>query len=702
MKHLQAVAVYLALCFCSAVVDTTAAARHPITNYHIWQPMTGYTAQQLDQALASGYDTIFLKISPPVIAETNAIDTSACDKKVNQAADRQMKLIIAILGWAGLGNGQFYDVDKAGNKIYNRLDPFWPEAMQRLEWYFTRIIDHYKTNSHIVAFAPTWGIYGEAGFTKLTAGRSRHALARFNEWRKAHSLPPLQQLPTKDAGPNTRFNRFIRFRYLYLEEKFDAMIRRLKNHAAPLPIGTWQELYPVVGYLWTMVPVPSADFALYESCFPYQTTHDPARTLAETMGFRYQCHSPRDYRNYYLPLLARKRGEGQRFMGSQLSNHYAVKSYGWSEKQARDARFDQFEDAFSPYLQKLLDEPLEKPTRDVLLIFPTYAAAALTDQPSHAIDTKFIDILLRMYGCQIVRCASSELDKLSLKQMDQFRLIIVPNASYLIPTTYRKLKDTNAVVLFTGNFARSFNGEVIPFGLTRELDGLTLRYSRRGAGCLDIVRPHPLTRNLDKHLSETRVHLPADEFFFYEDEPDSVSILMHCAGQPLLSVRYDGHFVFIHGSLFAGLAYDSHRPIPNLTGSKDLSADEHDQWGLYSSTNPQNLIGRLLVKNLLDFAAVRYRVANPAPRTCTRYLGDHIEPASISANIAYNNTGTPRRLCVTTPFKPKGRISRRTSVGYQTEITIPPYEYVALQPSEPTTSQQPESALCPASGARSK
>jgi hypothetical protein len=354
----------------------------PLKKYHVWLPMTGVNDQQMMDARAAGYDTIMLKIHPSVRGEDlKEIDFTAMDKQVDQAASKGFKLLLPILGWVGLGDGKFWDTEENGDKIKNQLDPFWPEAMEQVEWYYGKVVEHYKKNPDVVAFAPTWGIYGEAGFTSQSGGRSTYALARFNEWRLKRGLPKLDKLPDKKSGPNTDYNLFIWFRYLYVEQQFDAMITRLKKTAGTLPVGMWQELYPVVGYLWNMVEVPSADFALYESCFPFQTNHHPEKSLCETMGFRYRCKSPEDYRHYYLPLLARKRGDGQRFMGCQLTNDYAV-NYGWTIEEAEKAQFDRFEDEFGPHLKKLLDEPLESPKRDVLLVFPTYTAAALNDDPN--------------------------------------------------------------------------------------------------------------------------------------------------------------------------------------------------------------------------------------------------------------------------------------------------------------------------------
>jgi len=660
----------------------------PLRDCHVWQPMTGVTERQMDEALAAGYDTMLLKIHPPLTADGRGIDPGPFDETIGQATRRGFKLILAILGWVGLGRGRFWDTDESGAKIPDRLDPFWPAAMRQVEWYFAAVIDHYRSHPRIVAFAPTWGIYGEAGFTSWKAGRSKHALARFNEWRKQQGLPVLDALPTRKAGPNTEFNRFIRFRYLYVQQVFDAMVRRLKTRAGSVPVGMWQELYPVAGYLWNMVEIPSADFALYEACFPYQTTHHPEKTLAETMGFRYRCASAEDYRDYFLPLLARKRGEGQRFMGCQLSNSYA-KHYGWSEQKAEQLGFDRWEDAFSPYLKALLDAPLESPRRDVLLVFPTYAAATLSDHPCHAADVKFIDVLLRMFGCQMVRYGSLQLDGLSVEQMNRFRLIVVPCAAYLIPETYEKLKATSATVVLTGCFGQAYDARFVPFGGERRLDGLDLRYIRRAPGRVGVCLEHALTKGLREQLARQAVTLARDEAFAYIGDVPGVKVLLRCGRWPLLSTRYAGRWILIHGHLFAAASYDPARRSQNLSGSKDASANEHDPWGHYSSTNPQNTFGRLLIRNILDHAKVAYRVPAPKPRTRTRFLGDHMEQASISANIAYNNTSQAQNLTLRLPYRPRGYEARAIAGGYEVQITIPPFSYVALQPAAEAPASAP-------------
>jgi len=328
-----------------------------------------------------------------------------------------------------------------------------------------------------------------------------------------------------------------------------------------------------------------------------------------------------------------------------------------------------------------MDVPLEAPIRDVLLVFPTYAAAALSDHPCHTADAKLIDVLLRMFGCQMVRCGSPRLDKMSVSDVNRFRLIVIPCAAYLVPETYEKPRQTTATVLFTGCFAQSFDGGRTPFGQGRNLDGLSLHYVQRPAGRVALTGEHRLTQNLHDMLTAQPVRLPGDESFSYEGIPPGVRVLARCGDDLLLSTRYDGRFVFIHGHLLAGLSYDPGRTPPwQLSGSKDASADEHDPWGLYSSSNPQNALGRALIRNILDHAGVDYRVPDPKPRTSTPYLGDHMEPASISANIAYNNTAEPQELTVRLPWRPRDRQPEGIDGRHETVVTIPPFSYVALQP----------------------
>lgn len=668
--------------FAALLAAVTASAGEqdvsPLRRYHVWLPMTGVTEQQMDQARAAGYDTILLKVAPSWRPETGEIDPAPIERIAGPARARGFRLILAILGWRGLGHGRFWDTDESGGRIPDRLDPFWPEAMTAVERYYVAIMDRYRRDPAVVAFAPTWGIYGEAGFTSWTAGRSPHALARFNEWRAAQGLASLAALPTRKAGPNTEFSRFIRFRYLYVEQRFDAMVGRLKARSGDRPVGMWQELYPVAGYLWNMVEVPAADFALYESCMTYQTTHRPERCLAETMGFRYRCGSADEYRDYYLPLLARKRGEGQRFMGCQLSNDY-VKNYGWPIEKAERIGFDRWEDEFSPHLRRLMDAMLESPRRDVLLIFPTYAAAALSDHLCHTADVKLLDVLLRMYGCQMIRCGSPRLDKLSVAEMDRFRLIVVPCAAYLVPETYERLKRTRATVLFTGCFGQSWDAVFVPFGGTRNIDGAVLRYVNRAPGEIRTVSEHPIAKGLTPPEGAPPGRLPEDESFAYARTNAATQILAECGGSPLLSVRRDGRFIFLHGHVLAGLRHDPTRKPPHKSSfSRDASAHEVDTWGPYSSNHPQNTLGMTLMRAILNYAGVDYRVPDPAPRAAVPYLGDHMEQASISANIAYNNTAVPRKLVVRPPYVPKGYRGVASGNRHIVEVAIPAFSYVAL------------------------
>ncbi len=655
----------------------------PLRDHHVWLPMTGFTAAQVDEALAAGYDTMLAKLSPPLAGDGQSLAPEPPAPALARANQRGMKLIIAILGWRGLSPEKFCDVEEDGTKLPGRLDPFDPQAVQQYERYCGLVIEHYASRPDVVAFAPTWGIYGEAGFTSWNAGRSPHALARFNAWLIAQRLPAVDRLPDRRSGPNTAFNRFVRFRYLYLEQQFDAIVRRLKARANGRPVGTWQELYPVVGYLWTMVRVPSADFALYESCFPFQTSHDPQRTLAEAMGFRYRCASAEQFRDYELPLLARKRGEGQRFMGCQLTNDYAVRQYAWSPEKAAQARFDAWEDEFARPLRKLLSEPLESPHRDVLLVFPTYAAATLTDRPCHGIDAMLIDVTLRQFGCQMVRIASPGLDRLTVAQMNAYKLIVVPAAAYLLAETLDHLEQTTATVLFTGCFGQALDGEYQPFGGARRIAHQRLRYELRPPETLSITRDDELTAGLAERIRSAPVQLPEDESFAFDQAGASVRTLLSCGAAPVMSCSHDRRTIFIHGALFAGLCYDPQRkPATNVSGSKDASANEVDTWGPYSSSDPDNAVGLQLMRSILDRAGVDYRVVDPEPRGCVPYLGDNMEVAGMSANLVYNNTARERTLTVRLPYAPLDIPSRQQAGRYLARVTVPAFSYVALQPAQ--------------------
>lgn len=645
---------------------------NPLAKFQIWMPMTGVTPAQIDDAVRAGNNAIFMKVHPGVSADGKSIDFTETDRQVAEAKAKGMFVVMAILGWVGLGDGQFWDMSEDGKKIPNQLDPFWPEAMHRYEWYHTEVIRHYRNDPKVVAFAPTWGIYGEAGFTGFEAGRSEHALSRFNEWRSERKLPPLEALPTRKTGPNTDFNHFVQFRFLYLERVFDAIFQRLKLQANGRPVGGWQEMYPVIGYLWTMVELPSADFALYESCFPFQTNHHPEKSLGETMGFRYRCKSWRDYRNYYLPLLARKRGEGQRFVTCQLSNDYAS-NYGWTEEQAARMQFDKWEDYFTPYMKQLLSEPLEAVKRDVLLVFPTFAAATLTDPPSHFVDAALIDIMLRMYGCQMKRYGSARLDKISVREMNQFKLIIVPSAAFLMRDTYDKLRKCSATVLFTGQFAKALDGELALAGKTVSLNDMVISFTERQSGALTLRAKNSVTDG----LRGMAVSIRPDESFRFERAPAGMTVLIECAGEPVLSKA--GRQLFLHGDLFAACCYNPNRVIPQQSGSSDASANEVDMWGPYDAQHPDNTYSYALMRGILDAAGVDYRVRNPKPRTMTPFLSDHMEQISINANIVYNNTASAQSVTVRTPYAPKGYATKSVDGRYETDVVVPAFSYVALK-----------------------
>lgn len=671
----------LAACRCAAAQDLS-----PLTGRLIWLPMTGYSESDLDDARAAGYDTAMLKIAPP-LGSAGEVDFTGPDRFIAQASSRGMKVVFAIVGWACLGE-KYWDTETGGKKLLGRLDPFWPEAMGKVESYFRAIISHYADNTDVIAFAPTWGIYGEAGFVSFEAGRSEHALARFNEWRLAQGLPALDALPDLSGGPNTEFNRFARFRFLYLEEQFGSMISRLRPASAGKPIGMWQEMYPVIGYLWTMTEQPAADFALGEASFPFQSLHRTESSLTETMGFRYRCGDARGYAKYVVPVLARKRGSGQGFMGCQLTNDYAVNSFGWPEDRARRVEFSRWEDRFAPTLRKLLAEPLEDVRRDVLFVCPTYAASALGTHPRHGVDAILLDVYLRMFGCQMRRIGSPRLDKLSIDEMNGYRLIVIPDGAYVLSTTLARLARSRATVLFTGSFGQALDAQQAPDGSERKVDGMPLRYGTYPEGQVCVTRETDLTRGLGDLLRRSGVTMPEDSAFLYAGR-SSARVDLSCGSRPLVSTARGGRFVFFHGHLLAGACFNPARKPPrNLSGSSDSSANEVDLFGPYDSGHPQNAFTQALLRNVLDAAGADYRVPNPKPRTLTRYLGDHMEQASINANIVYNNTGRAQIVVVRTPWKPTGFASSFDGRRYETRVTVGPYGYVALRGFQGSGRQQ--------------
>ncbi len=200
--------------------------RFPLPDCHVWLPMTGVSDAQMDDARAAGYDTILLKIHPSAAGSPPSVDFASTDEMVERATSRGFRIIMAILGWVALPREEFWDTRENGEKIPGRLDPFWPEAMDRVEWYYRECFRRYRDRANVVAFVPTWGIYGEAGFTSFDAGRSGHALARFNEWRQKRDLPLLERIPTRSGGLNTDYNLFILFRFEYVQRVFTELVAR--------------------------------------------------------------------------------------------------------------------------------------------------------------------------------------------------------------------------------------------------------------------------------------------------------------------------------------------------------------------------------------------------------------------------------------------------------------------------------------------
>ena len=91
-----------------------------------------------------------------------------------------------------------------------------------------------------------------------------------------------------------------------------------------------------------------------------------------------------------------------------------------------------------------------------------------------------------------------------------------------------------------------------------------------------------------------------------------------------------------------------------------------------------------MIKRILDYARVDYRIPEAKPRIAAPYLGDHVEPVGISANLVYNNTAQPQTVLVRTPFKPEVFQPRLVGERYETEVTVPPFSYVAAMSSVPS------------------
>jgi hypothetical protein len=209
---------------------------------------------------------------------------------------------------------------------------------------------------------------------------------------------------------------------------------------------------------------------------------------------------------------------------------------------------------------------------------------------------------------------------------------------------------------------------------------LAIRYAIRPPGSVAVQAEHALTRGLGKYLAQSPVQLPEREGFAFEGPAGLPTTLPTCGAEPLLSVARDGQTLFLHGQFFADVCFDLDRKPPtNMAGSKDASANEIDLWGPYSSSHPQHAFELAMVGNILDQAGVAYRVLNPEPRVCAPLLGDHMEPAGVSANIVYNNMGAARTLTVRLPYAPAGYTSDKRGDGYVARIQVPPFSYVVLK-----------------------
>jgi hypothetical protein len=283
----------------------------------------------------------------------------------------------------------------------------------------------------------------------------------------------------------------------------------------------------------------------------------------------------------------------------------------------------------------------------------------------------------------MTRIGSPRLDELTVEEMNAYQLIVVPAAAYLIPATCERLHRTTATVVFTGCFGQSYNAEYVPLGTSRSIAGRGVRYWLRAPGRLHVTSEHALTRGLQEFLQDSPVNLPEGECFAFSDADPKIVTLMACNEAPVLSIAREGRTLFLHGQFFADLCHDpARKPPANMAGSADASANEIDLWGPYNSSHPQQAFGLALMRRVLDHAGVEYRILDPRPRTCTPFLGDHLEQAGISANIAYNNTPQPQKLTLRLPYAPNGYESRRSGHAFLTQVEVPGYSYVALQPAK--------------------
>ncbi|NIA16643.1 MAG: hypothetical protein GWP08_21545 [Nitrospiraceae bacterium] len=642
----------------------------PFRSRMLWMPMTGCTDEDLDDAVAAGYDTLFTKVAPHYPGPARPIDFDAADDLIRKAQARGMKIVLAWLLWTGLPHGRFYIECEDGSRMENRIDPCWDAAMAAVRLHAERLLDHYMGCADVIAIAPTWGIYGEAGYAAFNAGYSPYTLEKYNRWRIARGEATVSALPSAaNPGENVLFHRF-RFEYLVsVWGELSAHLRRLEPNG--IPVGAWQEIYNGHMYQLALSETPGADFAINEMCFPWGTTYDQSRALGETMGFRFKCAGYAAYRDYYRPLIARKWAEGQQAVGCQLSLDYAEKNYTqWPAGRAKEVAFHQWEDRFASVIRRVRDTPVAEEPAEVAYVQMTYPAACYPDAANTIIDINLYEIVLRMYGVPYEGIPVTRLSRLRAEDLAGYRLILVPGAWYLDEAQWRKLRACGAQVVLTGGVAQ--------FGGARAAaarDGLGFDYGATPGGVpeLEAGCPEAVARDLVPMLAEGAIRLPEDLGL---RGLRGAEAFIRLGGKPLLA--REGRFWFIANRLLYACAFDPARKPPNLSGSGDPSANEADPWGKASSSSPANRFGETLLRNLFEACGVTPRIPDPLPRACSRYLGDHVERVNVTGNIVANQDAEAHTIIILCA-RPVTNFPCTPQEGrWAAEVTVPPYDFVVL------------------------
>ncbi|MBI5091020.1 MAG: hypothetical protein HZB26_01085 [Candidatus Hydrogenedentes bacterium] len=646
----------------------------PFRSRMLWMPMTGYTDTQLDDAASAGYDTLFTKVAPPYAGPGVPLDFTEADGLIKKAQARGMKAVVGWLLWVGLPPGQFGLARADGSQIANQIDPCCDAAMAQVKAYAEQLLDHYMGCRDIIALTPTWGIYGEAGYTEFNSGYSLYALEKFNRWLVARGEAQVAKLP--DASDAYHWLLWHRFRFEYLPQvwgEFNGHLKRLEPNG--VKIGAWQEIYNGHMYDLALSEAPGADFAINEMCFPWGMTYDQPKAIGETMGIRYKCNAYTDYKDYYLPLIARKWAEGQQAIGCQLSNSYAEENYAWQSGTAARLEFDRWEDQFAPVIRRVRDTVVIDESADVAYVQMTYPAAIYPDAGNTVTDINLYEIVLRMYGVAYDRIPITRLSRLRAADLAKYKLIVFPGAWYLDDAMWLKLKASGANVLVTGGAMQAGDGGIIADGGVRSLDGLNLEYGKTAGGDPEIAPgcPESFSRDIAEFLRQTPVALPADIGI---SNLANAETLLSLGGRPWLA--RSGAFHFISNRMLYACAYDPQRVIPKLSGSKDPSANEGDPWGLASSASPANRLGELILRNVVESSGATIRISDPLPRMSSPYLGDHVERINVTGNIAVNLDKEAHTVSIVCARPVTNFPCAADGTRWKAQVTIPAYDFVAL------------------------